>query len=259
MMDLWAEIPELYHLPGFHDPFSAISHLAGSGVFLVLGILLLRRGRGDWGRLFFLGVYAVSCVLLFSMSGVYHMMERGGTARMVMERLDHGAIFVLIAGSFTAAHGLLFRGWLRWGPLCLVWTAAIIGITLKSIYFDDVPEWLGLTFYLALGWTGAFSAIVLAQRFGFAFLKLLLVGALAYSIGGAMEFLGWPVLIPGVVHSHEVFHLAVLTGAFSHWLFIWSFADGRGIEMRRGELDTIDSCVANATGLPSGRRQPPED
>ena len=107
--------PPLYHLPGFHEPFSAISHLFGAGLFLVLGFLLLRRGWGDTARLIFLGVYAVSCVLLLSMSAVFHMVVRGGPAHRVMERLDHGAIFILIAGTFTPGHGLLFRGPLRWG------------------------------------------------------------------------------------------------------------------------------------------------
>src|SRR5687767_2832187 len=112
--------PDLHHLPGFHEPFSAISHLLAAALFAWLGFLLLLRGRGDPLRQFFLGVYAGSCVVLFSLSGVYHQMERGGTAHRVLERLDHGAIFVLIAGTFTPVHGILFRGPLRWGPLVLI-------------------------------------------------------------------------------------------------------------------------------------------
>jgi channel protein (hemolysin III family) len=220
------QLAELYHLPGFHDPFSAISHLAGAVVFLVLGGLLMRRGRGDPARLAFLGVYTVSGVFLLSMSAVYHMMMRGGTARQVFERLDHSAIFVLIAGTFTPAHGLLFRGWRRWGPLLLIWAAAITGITLKSIFLHGLAEGLGLTSYLALGWVGVLSALSLWRRYGFAFVEPLVLGGAAYSVGGVLEYLGWPVLIPGVVHAHEVFHLAVLVGVFCHWCFIWQFAAG---------------------------------
>jgi channel protein (hemolysin III family) len=217
---------ELYHLPGFHEPFSAISHLLGAVLFCVLGLVLLQRGRGNSARLVFLGIFAGSCVLLFSMSGVYHMMVRGGTARQIMERLDHGAIFILIAGTFTPTHGLLFRGWLRWGPLLLIWAAALTGITLKTIFFDDLAEWLGLSFYLTLGWFGAVSAVLLARRYGFGFLRPLLFGGLAYTIGGVMEFFGWLVVIPRVVHAHELFHLAVLLGAFFHWRFVWQIANG---------------------------------
>lgn len=216
----------LYSLSGFHEPFSAISHLFGAVLFLVLGLLLLRRGRGSTSRLVFLAVYAASCVLLFSMSGVYHMMVRGGTAHAVIGRLDHGAIFLLIAGTFTPVHGLLFRGRLRWGPLLLIWSAALAGITLKAVYYDDVAEGLGLTFYLLLGWLGCLFAVQLARRYGLAFLQPLFWGGLAYSVGAVMDLLRWPVLTPGVIHAHEVFHVAVLLGALCHWVFIWRIAGG---------------------------------
>ncbi|HEV3202830.1 MAG TPA: hemolysin III family protein [Gemmataceae bacterium] len=220
-------IPDLYHLPGFYEPSSAISHLLGAVIFLGLGLLLLRRGWGNWARVFFLGVYVFSGVLLFAMSGVYHQMVRGGTAHQVLGRIDHGAIFVLIAGTFTPAHGILFQGWLRWAPLMGIWSAAITGITLKTIFFEDLAEWLWLTFYLSLGWVGAISAVLLGMRYGFAFIKPLLWGGLVYSLGGALDLLNWPVVIPGVVHPHEVFHLAVLAGAWFHWCFVWQFATGK--------------------------------
>jgi len=215
-------------LPLFFEPFSAISHLAGAFLFLALGLLLLRRGRGSRLRLAFLGVYVVSGVFLFAMSGVYHMLAPG-LAREVMRRLDHSAIFILIAGSYTPAHGILFSGWLRWGPLALVWAAAITGITLKSIFFTSLSHWIGLSFYLALGWLGVVSAVFIVRRYGCGLLKPLAAGGIAYSIGGLVDLHGWLVLIPGIIHPHEVFHLAVLTGAFCHWLFVWCFATGEVI------------------------------
>ncbi len=226
MNDLVGQARALYHLPGFHEPVSAISHLLGAVLFLVLGFWLLRRGGKDRSRLVYLGIYAAASVLLFSMSGVYHMMVRGGVAHKVMERLDHGAIFVLIAGTCTPVHGLLFRGWLCWGPLLFVWTAAITGITLKTIFFEELAEWLTLTLYLALGWFGVLAVVLLGRRHGFPFVKPLLLGGVAYSLGGALDFLRWPVVIPGVVHAHELFHLAILTGAFWHWTFVWQIATG---------------------------------
>src|SRR4051794_4002693 len=111
-------------LPGFTEPASSLSHLFGAGLFTVLGAVLLWRGRGSASRVTFLGVYVFATVFLFSMSGVYHMLPFEGAPRAVLERLDHSAIFVLIAGTFTPAHGLLFRGWQRWLPLVLIWSAA---------------------------------------------------------------------------------------------------------------------------------------
>ena len=109
-------VTELYHLPGFYEPFNAISHLLATALFVILGWKLLRHGGGGPTRITFLAIYSASCVFLLSMSTVFHMLIRGGTASRVMERLDHGAIFVLIAGTFTAVHGTIFRGWFRWVP-----------------------------------------------------------------------------------------------------------------------------------------------
>ncbi len=218
----------MYNLPGFHDPISSLSHLLGAVIFALLTPALLRRGRGDPTRVAFLGLYAFSCVFLLSMSAAYHMLPRGN-GRSVMERLDHSAIFVLIAGTFTPAHGILFRGLARWGPLLLIWGAAITGITLKTIFFSSVAEGLGLSFYLSLGWVGALSAVVLWRRFGLGLIAPLLWGALAYTVGSVLEFLSyrWLWLVPGVLGPHELFHLAVLVGAGCHWYFVWSFADGQ--------------------------------
>jgi channel protein (hemolysin III family) len=227
MLHFPSKIPELYHLPGFHEPASAISHLIGAIEFLVLGALLLWRGRGSRSRTAFLGVYAFTCVFMFSMSAVYHMLEKGSTTRAVLERLDHAAIFALIAGTFTPAHGILFRGWSRWGPLAAIWIAAITGITFKTLFLRQVPEWLGLTYYLALGWVGAISVAVLWSRYDWAFVRPVVLGGLAYSIGAVMDYFNWFVLVPGVIQPHELLHLAVLAGAAYHWRFVWQFADGR--------------------------------
>lgn len=224
MNDLLEPLPR-YSIPGFSDPVSSLSHLIGAGVFLVLGVALLRRGRGQTARVASLGVFVFGCVFLLSMSGVYHLLGPDGAARAVMQRLDHCAIFVLIASTFTPAHTILFHGILRWLPLVLIWSAAVSGITLKMIYFDDVPESLGLGLYLGMGWLGLFSGLLILRRYSWRMTLPLLWGALAYTVGAVLEFARWPVLIPGVVGGHELFHLAVLAGAGFHWRFIWTIAD----------------------------------
>ncbi len=232
-------LPELRDLAGLEEPFSAVSHLLGAAVFVVLGIALLRRGRGDRARMVFLGIYAASCVLLMSVSGVYHMLPRGSEAGLVMKRLDHAAIFVLIAGTFTPPLGILLRGWLRWGQLVLVWAAAIAGIALMTIVFDGRVKGIGLSMYLALGWFGGLSAILLARRLDVAFIMPLLWGGLVYSIGGVIDYFGWPTIIPGVIHAHEILHVAVLAGAILHWRFIWQFADGQVPSAAVGDVGLV--------------------
>jgi channel protein (hemolysin III family) len=179
----------LRSLPGFHEPFSAATHLLGAVAFAVAGVPLLRRGgRGDAARLAFLGTFVASGVLLMSASGAYHMAATGGTARAVMLRLDHAAILVLIAGTFTPVHGLLFRGPLRWGPLALVWAAAAAGVAVNALTASVPPEWVWLTCYLALGWLGAASGALVWWRYGFAMVRPLLWGGPAYSAGAVADF-----------------------------------------------------------------------
>lgn len=221
---LIAQSSAVYRLPGFFEPVSALSHLAAAVLFVVLGALLLKRGRGDRLRRTVLGIYAGACIFLFLMSGTYHRMPIDSETRRIMARLDHSAIFVLIAASFTPVHGILFRGWSRWVPLVLIWAAAAAGIIWKNLYFATFNRGLGLGLYLFLGWLGVLSGAAVGLRFGFGFVKPLLWGGIAYSAGAVFEFLNWPVIIPGVVHPHELFHLAVILGALFHWSFIWRIA-----------------------------------
>jgi len=205
-------------IPGFSDPVSSLSHLAGAVTFAILSAPLIARGRG--AMRISLAVFALSCVLLLSLSGVYHLLSPGTTARGVLMRLDHAAIFVLIAGSFTPVHVILLRDLWHRHLLAWIWVAATAGLVLKTVYFDATPEWVGLLMYLGLGWLGVISTVALARRFGVRFVLPLVWGALAYTIGALVDFLGWPVLVPGVVGPHEIFHLAVLAGISFHWAFI---------------------------------------
>lgn len=77
---------------------------------------------------------------------------------------------MLIAGTFTPIHGVLFAGWRRWGFLALLWAAACCGIALEAILIGRMPAWMPATFYLALGWVGLASAWMLFRRFGWDFI-----------------------------------------------------------------------------------------
>jgi hemolysin III len=232
---------DLYPLPGFNDPVSSMSHLIGGLIFIYLGYRLLRRNWGHPERNVYLAIYAGANVFLMAMSGVYHMMVFGGTARAVMERLDHSAIFTLIAGTYTPVIGILFRGWGKWISLTIIWSVTLAAITLKVIFLREIPEWLGLSLYLCLGWVGGAFTYLLWYRFGMRFLVPLLVGAACYSIGGITEYFGWPVLIPHVVEAHEIFHLWVLAGAACHYNFVFQFADGKVHEKPVHQTSVIET------------------
>ena len=136
-----------------------------------------------------MGVYTLSCVLLLSISGTYHLLPLGSASRAVLARLDHAAIFVLIAGTFTPVLGTLLSGPSRWAPLILIWTAAIAGVIIKTIYFSNFSEWAGLVFYLAMGWMSIVPGVQLWRWYGLDYLWPLIWGGAAYSAGAILEFL----------------------------------------------------------------------
>ena len=206
-------------IPGFAEPVSSLSHLLGAVVFASLAIFLLRHRKAK-GKKLPLGVFALTCVLLLISSAVYHLSTPDGGLHEVFQRLDHAAIFVFIAGTFTPIHALLFSGFLRWGMLGIVWAIAAVGVTLKTAFFSAIPEAVSLAMYLSLGWLGLVAGIALWKRYGFRFIRPLIWGGIAYTAGSIIEFADGPVLVPGMLGAHELFHFAVLTGIAFHWWFI---------------------------------------
>ncbi len=211
-------------LLGLNEPLSCLTHLIGALAVLAGAGRLLRRGGGGGGRTLSLGIFLVTALLVLALSAGYHSQAAGAT-RELLRRLDHAAIFTLIAGTFTPIHALLFRGAWRWGMLTLIWTLAAIGIALKLAYFELIPEWLGVGFYLGMGWTGLASGYHIARLHGPVFIRPLLWGALAYTAGAMIDFVRLPFPAPAILRSHEVFHFFVLAGLAWHWRFIGQIAD----------------------------------
>jgi channel protein (hemolysin III family) len=222
-------------IPGFADPVSSWTHLIATVWFACMSVALLRAGRGHRGRTTALAIYCFSLVLLFSMSAVFHLLPYATAGRTVLQRLDHASIFVLIAGTFTAVHGILFRGVMRWGIITLFWVATATAVPLKTVFFEQTPEWVGLTLYLGLPWIGLLTAVRLWRRRGPHYIVLLFGGGVAYTLGAVLEFLRWPNPWPGVVQAHELFHLCVFAGALLHWLFVRRIA-GEAVAVEQARL-----------------------
>ncbi len=213
------------HYPA-SEALSAATHLLGALAAAFAGVGLIRRGRNR-EQVVALTVYVVCAVAMFSMSGVYHLVGEGHPAREALRRLDHAAIWLQIAGTFTPIHVVFFRGRWRWWPLTIVWAGAFLGIALKLLFFGAVPEGPGLALYLGLGWFGVISAGQLVRERGFAMIAPVFLGGVWYSTGAILELTRWPTLVDGVFGPHQLFHVAVIAGVAHHWAFIhrWAGAD----------------------------------
>ncbi len=217
---------EWYQLPGFNQPMSSMSHLLAALVFLVLAIVLVSSAW--WSRVRFLTccLFGFAAVTLLSLSGVFHMFAKDHLPSEVMIRLDVAAIFFLIASTFTPVHATLFKGWKRWGVLLPIWTIAITGITLRTIFFDNLPHIWGTAIFLFMGWVGLYSTLIVHKRYGKTVSKPIIVGGVLYTIGAITDSAKWPTIVPMVWGSHETFHLFVIAGLSCHWYLIARIADG---------------------------------
>ncbi|MBC8067422.1 MAG: hemolysin III family protein [Deltaproteobacteria bacterium] len=195
--------------------FASLSHLLAAPIALVWGVRAVRRHRGTPAATA-LGLFAAAAFVLLLVSAGYHILPKGSDARELVRRLDHAAIWLMIASSVQAIHTLVFEGRWRWIPPLLVWTFAAIGIALVVFVFDRFTTLGWVLLYIGVGCVGLASLIelLIARRFDIAL--PFAVGGFVYSLGAiADELLPFdPVL--AVFGQHELFHLAVLGGIASH-------------------------------------------
>lgn len=134
----------------FRDPFSALSHLAGAAAALPGGWLLLKHGGNTPERIISLVIYVLCLVGLFSASGIYHTVIASPAEVQVLRKIDHSAIYLLIAGTYTPFCLIAFQGFWHWGLLAIIWTLAVAGIVTK-IFIINTPRWLTAGLYILMG------------------------------------------------------------------------------------------------------------
>jgi hemolysin III len=205
---------------GACQPVSSFSHLIAAGAALIAAVPLVRLGRGNNGRVFALSIYVSCVVAALAISGVYHSLAEGGRARLIMQRLDYFAIWMLIAGTFTALHGLMCRGFWRGGLLCIIWGYATVGVLLQLLWWQRFSGALGLALYLGLGWIGFLTAILVGRQIGYRKVLPVVGAGVIFSTGAILEACSWPVVVDPWIKAHEVFHFAVIVGIATLWLFI---------------------------------------
>lgn len=215
----------MHTIPGLHDPVSSLTHLLGAAGFVALTWILLRRARRLCSRPF-LVTYCACCISLLFISGVYHSLAPG-PARDAMLQADLAAIFALIAGTFTAIHGVLFTGANRWVPICLVWSIGAVGMVLALFFFESVPSLSWHALYLGQGWFGLFSTVLIWRQYGPSYVVLPFLGGTTFTVGSLIEANDRIVLLPHIVGAHELFHVIVLLGMSFFWVFIYDLVAAR--------------------------------
>jgi len=233
---------------GLREPVAALSHWAGASVFAGLAIPLLSRCGSSWRRKLSVGALIVTTLQTLCVSGCYHRFDHGPWREFFL-RADVACIFLLIAGSATPAHAILFRGAWRWAPLAGGWTIAVGGATFHLAVADGLPGRWAIVLFLAFGWTCVATLAKLWQLRGWAFVAIPVASGLAYTVGACLLLFKQPMLIRGLIGPHEVWHLAVLFALSLTWTFVYRIA---------GEAEAADATLLAfplQTEAPAGARR----
>jgi hemolysin III len=197
---------------------NSVSH--GLGLLAALAaipVLLLRAvQRGDAAGIVGAGVFASTVVLLYLTSTLYHALSRN-RAKRLFRILDHGAIYVLIAGTYTPFTLGVLRGAWGWTLLGLVWGLAGLGVVLKSMGGIRHAR-LSTGLYLGMGWLILVAIRPLWLRLPTEGLLWLVAGGLAYTAGVAF------FAAERLRYSHFIWHLFVLTGTVCHFVAVLRYA-----------------------------------
>jgi hemolysin III len=192
----------------------SITH--GIGFFIGIAVLVLlvvfsALRKGVW-EVVSCSIYGTTFILLYLSSTLYHSARKPRT-RKVMKIIDHSAIYLLIAGTYTPYALAPLRGTLGWTIFGAIWGSALVGIFFKA-FFTGRFKWISLTSYLFMGWFCLVAVRPLFRELGTAGFVFLAVGGLCYS-GGAV-FYAWKSL----KWSHTIWHIFVLAGSLCHFLSI---------------------------------------
>jgi len=188
-----------------------VSHQYAFMVSVVLGVLLVGAASGPAERLA-TAIFAAALAVMFGVSALYHRVMWRPSTRRLMRRLDHAAIYLLIAGTYTPYALLALSGVWRWTILPVAWGGALAAIAIKLVWIDS-PKWITAVIAVALGWIGVVALPQLWDHAGSTAVVLLGVGGLLYTAGAVVYARGRPDPIPEVFGYHEVFHALVIAAA----------------------------------------------
>jgi hemolysin III len=189
-----------------------VTHQWAFFVSLALGVALVATAPSGKATLA-AAIYAACVTLLFGASALYHRVTwRTDGARRWMRRLDHSAIFLLIAGTYTPFALLVLHGSLADVVLAVVWSGAVGGILLKLLWID-APKALAAVIYVALGWVAVAVTPDLIGQVGVVASILVAAGGILYTLGAVTYALRRPDPVPAVFGYHEVFHALVIVAA----------------------------------------------
>ncbi len=196
------------------ERFNGLTHLAGA--FLALGgavvLIVIGALKGDPWRIVSFSIYGATLFFLYLSSTLYHSTR--GRAKGIFRKLDHAAIYLLIAGTYTPFTLVTLNGPWGWTLFGVVWGLALLGIA-QEIWFAKGARFLSLAIYLLMGWVALVAVVPLIRALSWPGFALMLAGGAIYTIGVVFYLFD-----KRFRHFHGIWHLFVLAGSAAHYVAI---------------------------------------
>jgi hemolysin III len=209
------------------EPVNGLTHFFAAIVAAIGLIALIVIGWNNLAKEISLTIYGTSLILLFAASAAYHMVRAKPKNIETLRKLDHSAIYLLIAGTYTPFCAIMFTGFWKWGLLTIIWSLAAVGIVVK-IFIINAPRWLSTSVYVAMGWLCLAALGEMLRVLPPGALAWLLAGGIVYTLGAVVYITKTLDFLPGKFGFHEIWHILVILGALAHFIAIAAYVAPRG-------------------------------
>lgn len=201
------------------EPVNTWTHFVPFMAAIVGLVFLILVSKNDISKLITMTIYGLSMIALYGASSVYHWVRTTPQKELILKKVDHIAIYFLIAGSYTPVFYYGLEGAWRWAMLIAVWTLAIIGMALK-LWFIHAPRYVSSAFYVSLGWIALVPFLQLIKHLQMGAIILMAVGGVVYTIGAIIYATKIFDFFPKRFGFHEIFHLFIAAGSIVHFIMI---------------------------------------
>jgi hemolysin III len=197
-----------------NEYFNSISHLIGAILSVSALVVLVTLSAINHKPVHVIGfsIYGTSLFLSLLFSCLLHFFLLFGKYLRIFGILDHDAIYLLIAGTYTPFCLIIFSSAIGWVLFGIIWSLAVFFITIKSIFFERISVLMSNISYLLMGWIVVFLIGPVYNQLGMGAISLLVAGGLFYTVGAFIFANGKPNPFPPHFGSHEIWHICVLAG-----------------------------------------------
>jgi hemolysin III len=197
------------------EKFNTYTHLLGALMAIAGGVVLVVLGvmSGDVWKIVSFSIYAVTLVLLYGFSTLYHNAAQG-KLKLLLQKLDHNSIYLLIAGSYTPFTLVSLHGPWGWSLFGVVWGLALLGIS-QELWMLKKTRVVSLVIYISMGWVAIVAVVPLVAVLSWSGFAWVVAGGVAYTVG-----IFFYVYDEKFVHWHGIWHLFVLAGSILHYFAI---------------------------------------